>query len=109
MTLYTNSKPSVEEQETHLYIDSSETWLADTTIRKDMTKFKKQGWEIVDVTCLTGTDTVVGMRFRAPRRALTVGKAVRNRPALTDAQRRATAERMAACRRMKDTEVRKVV
>lgn len=94
MTLYTNSKPSVEEQETHLYIDSSETWLADTTIRKDMTKFKKQGWEIVDVTCLTGTDTVVGMRFRAPRRALTVGKAVRNRPALTDAQRRAAAERL---------------
>ena len=109
MTLYTNSKPSVEEQETHLYIDSSETWLADTTIRKDMTKFKKQGWEIVDLTCLTGTDSVVGMRFRAPRRALTIGKAVRNRPALTDEQRRAAAERMAACRRMKDTEVRKVV
>ena len=75
MTLYTNSKPSVEEQETHLYIDSRETWFADTTIRKDMTKFK----------------------------------AVRNRPALTDEQRRAAAERMAACRRMKDTEVRKVV
>ena len=61
---------SVEEQETHLYIDSRETWFADTTIRKDMTKFKKQGWEVVDVTCLTGTDSVVGMRFRAPRRCL---------------------------------------
>ena len=66
MTLYTNSKPSVEEQETHLYIDSSETWLADTTIRKDMTKFKKQGWEIVDVTCLTVLTPLLGCAFVLP-------------------------------------------
>ena len=38
-----------EEHETHLYIDEIDNrWIADTSIQKDINKFKKQGWKMLN-------------------------------------------------------------
>lgn len=86
-------KLTAEERETHLCFDTVENkWIADTSIQRDMNKFKKQGWKEIS-TQLYPDGTVLSMQFEAPYKSITIGKAERPKRVISDAQRLAAAER----------------
>ena len=68
-----NSKLSIEERETffHISYDDDKTVYMDTTILKDYNRALKQGWELIE-QFKYGDGSVLGGRFIAPRRCLTM-------------------------------------
>lgn len=85
---------SKEEHETHLYIDEIDNcWIADTSIQKDINKFKKQGWTIKKEFKYPD-GSIKAMEFTAPRNAMPIGKANKTKRNITDEQRQASSDRM---------------
>jgi len=61
-----------EEMETHISFDPvTKTWGAWSTIRKDVTKFKKQGWTLIKTEYYTD-GKVYSARFEAPENAISI-------------------------------------
>lgn len=71
------SKISKAEQETMVRYDPvDQLWYADTSVPKHMTKFKKQGWAVVDECHYEAADgPVIAMRFSASGNAIRIGNA----------------------------------
>ena len=67
------AKLSIEERETHYWIDAAndDTVVMETTILKDFNKAKKQGWTQT-AQYLYEDDSVAGGCFKAPRRCLSI-------------------------------------
>lgn len=68
------TKLTLNEQETLLRHDAIEKkWYVDTTVQKHITKLRKQGWHLED-ECHYGTPDgpVIGARFSAPERAISI-------------------------------------
>lgn len=60
-----------DEMETHLSIDLvDKKWNCWTTIKKDMTKLKKQGWNLIKTEYYTD-GTVYSQTFEAPENMIT--------------------------------------
>lgn len=87
-------KLSRDEHETHLYIDEVDgCWTADTSIQRDINKFRKQGWTIKN-EFKYADGTIKAVEFTAPRNAMSIGKAIRAKSNMTEEQRQANGDRM---------------
>ena len=84
---------SQEEKETVLrfdYID--QCWYVETSVPKHITKFKKQGWEIVSQT-INENDNVQVVEFKCDNpSSISINKAEKRK--LTEEQRKVAAERL---------------
>ena len=96
-----NIKVTPEEREVLInlfYGDDGELYAeVDTSIQKYATKCIKQGWEQISETRHTDGSWVAAT-FRAPAKAISIGKAERTKRVFTDEQRKAASERMKAAR-----------
>lgn len=83
-----------DEREVHISLDEvTNQWVAEVSIGKYITKFKKAGWrEIRRLNYQDGRPAVVW--FAAPDFALGIRKPVKRQ--MSDEQRKASAERMKA-------------
>lgn len=73
-----------EEYETILCYDFAEkTWTAYTNIPSAIAKFKEQGWKIIRENYYED-GTVESCRFEAPKSAVTIRKAVRQKRVLSE-------------------------
>ena len=92
----TDCKLSADEREVliNIYQDGdSMVAVIDTSIAKYATKCRRQGWkEIEQVQYIDGT--WVSSVFKAPAKAISIGKAERVKRNFTDEQKQAAAERM---------------
>ena len=95
---------SQEENETLLrydYID--QCWYVETSVPTHITKFKKQGWEIVSQTVNeNGNVQVVEFKCNNPS-SITIGKAEKKKRELTEEQRQKTIERLQKARNKKSS------
>lgn len=100
-TIITKTKLSADEREVLInlsYGDDGKLYAEiDTSIQKYATKCIKQGWEQISETRHTDGSWVAAT-FRAPAKAISIGKAERTKRVLTDEQRQAASERMKAAR-----------
>ena len=65
------AKLKQEEMETIISFDLvAKKWVAWTTIKKDMTKLKRQKWTLIKTDCYSD-GTVYAMQFEAPENAIT--------------------------------------
>ena len=92
-----SAKVTPEERETHLWIDGDDRWYMETTIAKDWKAALKQGWEQESVI-YDDFGAVVCMTFSAPRHAVTIRSAVKQRRTMTNEQKEAAALRLALAR-----------
>jgi len=101
----TASKPLQFERETTINIIMNENneWVADiyTNIHKYYTKCIRQGWEQTSET-IHKDGSWVSATFRAPAKAISIGKANRPKRQMSEEQRKAAAERMAKWRDSKN-------
>lgn len=82
---------SKEEKETMLWIDEIKGyWIAETSIQKDITKFRKQGWE--EIFVWTDDNKCYRARFKAPRFAVSIRKPQKRE--ISDERKEAARERM---------------
>lgn len=90
---------SQEERETLLRYDYLEQcWFVETSVPTHITKFKKQGWEIVSQTVNeNGNVQVVEFKCDNPS-SITIGKAEKKKRDLTEEQRKLLAERLKKAR-----------
>lgn len=81
------SKLSNAERETHYLIDyeTDNTVFADTTIIKDYTKMKRQGWTLLK-EYVYQDGTLVGGCFQAPRNCLSIRSASTGKRRTSEAQ-----------------------
>jgi hypothetical protein len=85
----TFKKLTMEEKETHYFTtDVDKEWFAESSIPKDIHRFEKCNWTLVDTTNYPD-GTVMKKRFKAPRNCLTprtyvVDKPKRERPPMTE-------------------------
>ncbi len=78
------AKFSREEYETILCYDFvAKTWSAYTNIPSTITKFKNQGWTLIQET-LYEDGAIESCRFEAPKAAITIGKANRKKRVLSE-------------------------
>lgn len=103
----TTEKPLKEERELHIniYMDEDEKWIAElyTNIHKYHTRCIKQGWEQISET--THTDgTWIDGTYKAPAKAISIGKAVKPKRVMSEEQKKAAAERMQKWREAKNKE-----
>ena len=82
-----NNRLSNAERETHYLIDheTDNVVTADTTIMKDYTKMKKQGWTLIK-QYVYPDGTIVGGCFEAPRHALSIRSATAKKRNVSAAQ-----------------------
>ena len=94
-----NYSISQEERETLLRYDYlDECWYVETSIPTHITKFKKQGWEMVSQTINhLGSVQVVEFKCNNPS-SITIGKAEKKKRELTEEQRKLLAERLKKAR-----------
>ena len=94
-----NYSISQEERETLLRYDYLEQcWYVETSIPTHITKFKKQGWEMVSQTINhLGSIQVVEFKCNNPS-SVTIGKAEKKKRELTEEQRKLLAERLKKAR-----------
>ena len=94
-----NYSISQEERETLLRYDYlDECWYVETSIPTHITKFKKQGWEMVSQTINhLGNIQVVEFKCNNPS-SVTIGKAEKKKRELTEEQRKLLAERLKKAR-----------
>ena len=68
----TECKLSQQEMETHISYDLvDKVWVAWSTYKRDITKFKKQGWKLIK-TEYYADGTVYSSRFEAPENAISI-------------------------------------
>lgn len=81
------TKLTLAEQETLLrYSPVEKKWYADTTVQKHITKLRKQGWKLEDECHYETPDgPVMGARFSAPERAVSIRKANASKRVLSEA------------------------
>lgn len=103
-TLTTKIKLSAEEREVliNLYPNENGEMIADleTSIQKYATRCIKQGWEQISET-RHEDGSWVAATFRAPAKAINIGKAERSKRTMTEEQRQLAAERLKAAREAK--------
>lgn len=89
-----STKLTTEERETHFYINEAEnSWIVDTSIRKDINKLIKLGWEVIgEDTTVDGK--VIAMRFKAPRKSVSFRNPAPSKRVMTEEQKQKAAERM---------------
>lgn len=91
-------KYSVEERETHIYIDEVEKkWIAESSIPKYIRGFQRAGWTQTCSYCDEEGREIYGA-FEAPAHAITVRKAEKRISSMTDEQKEAAANRLAVAR-----------
>lgn len=97
-----NYSISQEERETLLrfdYID--QCWYVETSIPTHITKFKKQGWEMVSQT-INHLDSVQVVEFKCNNpSSITISKAEKKKRELTEEQRKLLVERLQKARNKK--------
>lgn len=93
----TSCKPLKEERELHINIcmDENENWIAElyTNIHKYHNRCIKQGWEQISET-VHEDGTWIDGTYRAPAKAISIGKANKPKRVMTEEQKKAAAERM---------------
>lgn len=99
-----NYSISQEERETLLRYDYlDQCWYVETSVPTHITKFKKQGWEIVSQTVNeNGNVQVVEFKCNNPS-SVTIGKAEKKKRELTEEQRQKTIERLQKARNKKSS------
>ena len=99
-----NYSISQEERETLLRYDYlDECWYVETSIPTHITKFKKQGWEMVSQTVNhLGSVQVVEFKCNNPS-SITIGKAEKKKRELTEEQRQKLTERLQKARNKKSS------
>ena len=97
-----NGSLFTEERETVIRYDYVEKcWYADTSVSKHITKFKKQGWEIVSQT-INEQGIVQAVEFKCDNpSSITIGRAVKRKRDLTEEQRNEAIERLRVAREKK--------
>ena len=101
----TDCKLSADEREVLINIyQDGESMVAeiDTSIAKYANKCRKQGWEETEQVQYTD-GTWVSSVFKAPAKAISIGKAERSKRNFTDEQKQAAAERMRAMARKRSS------
>ena len=90
-----NGSIMAEERETLLRYDYLEKcWYVDTSVPTHITKFKKQGWEIISQT-VNEQDIVQAVEFKCDNpSSITIGRAEKRKRELTEEQRKIMSERM---------------
>ena len=90
-----NGSIMTEERETlcrYDYLDKC--WYIDTSVPTHITKFKKQGWEIVSQT-VNEQGIVQAVEFKCNNpSSISIGKAEKRKRELTEEQRKIMSERM---------------
>lgn len=91
----TVSQLSRDEREVHISLDEiTNQWVAEVSIGKYITKFRKAGWrEIRRLEYEDGRPAIVW--FAAPDFALGIRKPIKRQ--MSDEQRKASADRLKAC------------
>lgn len=95
---------SQEERETLLRYDYlDKCWYVETSVPTHITKFKKQGWEIVSQTVNeNGNVQVVEFKCDNPS-SITIGQAEKKKRELTEEQRQKLTERLQKARNKKSS------
>ena len=95
-----NGHLTAEERETLLRFDYlDQCWYVETSVPTHITKFKKQGWEIVSQT-LSKDGSIQAVEFKCDNpSSITIGKAEKKR--LTEEQRKIVTERLQKARNKK--------
>lgn len=90
-----NYNITIEEKETLLRYDYLEKcWYVESTVPSHITKFKKQGWEIISQTVNEqGVVQVAEFKCNNPT-SISIRSAIKSKKNLTDEQRKKLAERM---------------
>ena len=95
-----NGHLTAEERETLLRFDYlDQCWYVETSVPTHITKFKKQGWEIVSQT-LSKDGSIQAVEFKCDNpSSITIGKAEKKK--LTEEQRKIVTERLQKARNKK--------
>ena len=95
-----NGHLMAEERETLLRFDYlDQCWYVETSVPTHITKFKKQGWEIVSQT-LSKDGSIQAVEFKCDNpSSITIGKAEKKK--LTEEQRKIVTERLQKARNKK--------
>ena len=95
-----NGHLTAEERETLLRFDYlDQCWYVETSVPAHITKFKKQGWEIVSQT-LSKDGSIQAVEFKCDNpSSITIGKAEKKK--LTEEQRKIVTERLQKARNKK--------
>ena len=90
-----NYSITLEEKETLLRFDYLEKcWYVETSVPTHITKFKKQGWEIISQTVNEqGVVQVVEFKCNNPS-SITIGRAEKRKKEMTEEQRKILTERL---------------
>ena len=81
ITTICNAKLTNEERETLIIIDMIDNvWRADSSIPKDYRKLEKMGWDVTGIVLHTD-GSIISMRFKAPRNAISI-RSTKQKPKL---------------------------
>lgn len=99
-----NGHLTAEERETLLRFDYlDQCWYVETSVPTHITKFKKQGWEIVAQT-LSKDGNVQAVEFKCNNpSSISIGRAEKRKRELTEEQRQKLAERLQKARNKKSS------
>lgn len=95
-----NGHLTAEERETLLRFDYlDQCWYVETSVPTHITKFKKQGWEIVSQT-LSKDGSIQAVEFKCDNpSSIIIGKAEKKKRELTEEQRESLRQRMKEMRK----------
>ena len=99
-----NGHLTAEERETLLRFDYlDQCWYVETSVPTHITKFKKQGWEIVSQT-LSKDGSIQAVEFKCDNpSSISIGNAERKKKELTEEQRQKLTERLQKARNKKSS------
>ena len=95
-----NGHLTAEERETLLRFDYlDQCWYVETSVPTHITKFKKQGWEIVSQT-LSKDGSIQAVEFKCDNpSSVTIGKAEKRKIQITEEHRESLRQRMKEMRK----------
>ena len=95
-----NGKLTAEERETLLRFDYlDQCWYVETSVPTHITKFKKQGWEIIAQT-LSKDGSIQAVEFKCDNpSSISIGRAEKRKRELTEEQRENLRQRMKEMRK----------
>ena len=95
-----NGHLTAEERETLLRFDYlDQCWYVETSVPTHITKFKKQGWEIVSQT-LSKDGSIQAVEFKCDNpSSITIGKAEKRKIQITEEHRESLRQRMKEMRK----------
>ena len=95
-----NYNLTAEERETLLRFDYlDQCWYVETSVPTHITKFKKQGWEIVSQT-LSKDGSIQAVEFKCDNpSSITIGKAEKRKIQITEEHRESLRQRMKEMRK----------